>query len=366
MRNVLGNNLTLSVFGESHQETIGVVIDGITPGIKIDYDEINKFLNKRKPNTNYETKRLEKDEIHIVSGLFNDYTTGAPLTILINNENVISKDYSSLKDLPRPGHSDYAAYLKYHGFNDYRGGGHFSGRITAPIVASGAIFSKMLEKFNIHVGVHIKQCGKVIDSSFSNDIENEIIKINQKKIPCIDSLEEDIEKEILYYKDKNDSIGGIIQCAITSLPAGLGEPMFSSLEGELAKALFGIGGIKGIEFGLGFDFKDQPGSKANDPFRNIDGKIVTTSNNNGGINGGISNGMPVIFNLAIKPTPSISLKQETISLKDNSNQELVINGRHDPAIIRRICIVVQSIVNFVICDLLITRYGTDVFLKDHL
>ena len=365
MRNVLGNNLTVTVFGESHGSHIGAVIDGITAGIKVDENYINDCLAKRRPQGKGETARVEKDNYSIVSGVFNGYTTGSPLCIIIENSNTRSKDYSLIKDLARPSHADYVANVKYNGFNDYRGGGHFSGRITASIVASGAILLQALEKLNIKIGCHIKKCGNVIDKDF-NDFNNEIDKVNSMIFPVIDDVEEQMKQEINNAASNQDSIGGIIQTAITGLPVGLGEPMFSSLEGELSKALFAIGGIKGIEFGLGFNFANVKGSEANDEFSMVDGKVKTITNNNGGINGGISNSMPVVFNVVVRPTPSILKEQNTINMQTKQNEKLVIHGRHDPAIIRRINIVIRCMCAFVISDMLITKYGQDIFLKESL
>ena len=365
MRNILGNNLTVTVFGESHGSHIGAIIDGITAGIKVDENFINECLAKRRPQGKGETARVEKDEYKIVSGVFNGYTTGSPLCIIIENNDTKSKDYSLIKDLARPSHADYVANVKYNGFNDYRGGGHFSGRITASIVASGAILLKALEKLNIKIGCHIKKCGNILDKDF-NDFDNEIDKVNNMIFPVINDVEEQMKEEINNAASNKDSIGGIIQTAITGLPVGLGEPMFSSLEGELSKAMFAIGGIKGIEFGLGFNFANLKGSEANDEFVIVDGKVKTKTNNNGGINGGISNGMPIVFNVAIRPTPSILKEQNTINMNTKQNDKLTIQGRHDPAIIRRINIVIRCMCALVISDMLITKYGQDVFLKESL
>ena len=365
MKNILGNNLTVTIFGESHGSHIGAVIDGLTAGIKVDDDFIKECLSKRRPSSALETARIENDSYQIVSGVFNGFTTGSPLCIIIENNNVKSKDYDSIKDLARPSHADYVANVKYNGFNDYRGGGHFSGRITAAIVASGAILLKALEKLNIKIGCHILKCGNVKDVEFK-DINNEIDKVNQMSFPVISDVSKKMEEEILNAAKENDSIGGIIQTAITGLPVGLGDPMFSSLEGQLSNALFSIGGIKGVEFGLGFDFANKKGSEANDEFKVVDGKIITTTNNNGGINGGISNGMPVMFNVVVRPTPSIYKTQNTINMKNKTNETITIVGRHDPAIIRRINIVIRSICAIVIADNLISKYGQDVFLKESL
>lgn len=361
MRNVLGTNLTLTLFGESHNEFIGATLDGICPGIKVDDKFIEKQLSKRRPKSNIETPRVENDNYKIISGVFNGYTTGAPLTILIENTNIKSKDYDSMKNIARPSHADYTAYVKYNGYNDYRGGGHFSGRITAPIVAIGSILIKALKERNIYIGTHILECGKTSDRKFEN-IEEDLKNLENKEFPVLNDIENLITEEIKNVASNNDSIGGILQTAITGLPVGLGEPWFSSVEGQIANAMFSIGGVKGIEFGAGFSYKDLTGSTSNDEFYIENDVVKTKTNNNGGINGGITNGMPIVFNLAVKPTPSISLEQETIDFVKKENTTLKINGRHDPAIIRRMSVVVDSLLAIVICDMLATRYGND-FLK---
>ena len=365
MKNVIGNNITLTIFGESHGSKIGAVLDGLCAGIKIDEDFINECLRKRRPKSSNETKRVEKDSYEIVSGVFNGYSTGGSITILNDNSNVLSKDYEAIKDLARPSHVDYVANKKYHGFNDYRGGGSFSGRITAPIVALGSILIKALEKFDIKIGCHIKQVGNIKDADF-NDFDSEIDLVNSLDFPVILDVSKQMNEEIANVASLSDSIGGIIQTAIINLPIGLGEPMFNSLESELSSAMFSIGGIKGVEFGLGFGFANKKGSEVNDEFAYKNNKVITKTNNNGGINGGISNGMPVVFNVAVKPTPSIGLTQNTINISTNENTTITISGRHDPAIIRRMCIVIKAMTALKIADLLVYKYGTDVFLKDKL
>lgn len=360
MRNTIGNNLTLTLFGESHGEYIGAVLDGMTPGIEVDLEFLNKQLFKRRPQNKIETPRIETDEFSIVSGVFNGCTTGAPLCLLIPNKNIKSKDYEVIKNIARPSHADYVAFVKYDGFNDTRGGGHFSGRITAPIVAIGSILIKALEKKNIYIGTHILKCGEVEDVVFKGNCE-EVITLNNKNFPVISDIEEKIKEEILKYASLGDSIGGILQTEIVGLPAGVGEPWFSSVEGIIANAVFSIGGVKGIEFGKGFGFSEGTGSVLNDEFMIENNRVVTKTNNNGGINGGITNGMPVVFNTCVKPTPSISMPQETIDFEKMENVSLSIEGRHDPAIIRRIAVVIDSIVAIVLADLLITKYGIDYF-----
>lgn len=356
MKNTIGQNVTLTLFGESHGPYVGATLDGVAPGICVDEDYIRLELSKRRPSGKNETPRVEKDEFQIISGVFNGYTTGAPLTIIIPNQNVKSKDYDSLKSVARPSHADYVAYEKYQGYNDYRGGGHFSGRITAAIVAVGAIIKKALEDKNIYIGTHIKQVGNVCDQDFINH-EQEIKTLKNKTFPVISDIEEDVIKAINEVTCDGNSIGGILQTAITGLPVGLGDPWFSSVEGQIANACFSIGGIKGIEFGKGFDVVNETGETFNDAFYYLDGKVYTKTNNNGGINGGITNSMPVVFNLAVKPTPSISKTQDTIDFVKEENTTLSIQGRHDPAIIRRVGVVVDNLIAIVVADMLYSKYG---------
>lgn len=356
MSNTLGNNLKVTVFGESHGPYIGATIDGLTPGIKIDEEYINRCLELRRPSKSYETQRVEQDKYSIISGVFNGYSTGSPLTIIIPNSNTRSGDYELTKDLARPSHADYVSNVKYNGYQDYRGGGHFSGRITASIVACGAIVLKALEDKGIKISSHILSIGGVSDKKFSN-FEEEMDKVNNANFPVISDVSDKMEEVISNIAKLNDSIGGVIETAITGLPVGLGSPMFDSVESLISKAMFAIGAIKGVEFGEGFNFKNLVGSSANDAFRNVDGKVVTETNHNGGVNGGITNGMPVTFNVVVKPTPSISLEQDTINMTTNENASIKVVGRHDPAIIRRVNIVVRAMTALVVGDLLISRYG---------
>ena len=359
MKNSIGSSVIFTLFGESHQDYIGGVLDGLTPGIKVDEEFLKSQLEKRRPSLNTDTSRIEKDDYQILSGVYNGYTTGSPIALIIENNNVRSEDYNL--DIPRPSHSDYVSYVKYHGYSDLRGGGHFSGRVTAPIVALGSICIKALENKGIKIATHILKCGQVNDFPFK-DYKKEIDLVNQKKVPVIDNIEEELEKEILKYKEDKDSIGGIIQTAIIGLPVGVGEPWFSSLEGVISNAVFSIGGIKGIEFGEGFNFSNGSGKSLNDCYHLEDGEIKLSSNHNGGINAGISNGNPIVFNMAVKPTPSIASKQESVNLKTNEEVELEIKGRHDPAIIRRICVVISSMLAIVLADELEKKFGVDFFL----
>lgn len=359
MKNVLGNSITVTLFGESHGEQIGAVIDGIAPGITVDLDFMRKQLDLRKPHGRISTQRVEADEPNIVSGVFEGKTTGTPICILFENNNTKSKDYSKTKDLMRPGHADYTALEKYHGFADYRGGGHFSGRITTPIVAAGAIIIDALKRKGIHIGTHIKQCGMIRDIPFANYRE-EIAKVNDLTFPVLD---EKAAKEMYAYMEaaanEGDSVGGILETAVTGLPAGVGEPWFDSMESMLAHGIFSIPAVKGVEFGKGFAFAEMKGSEANDSFRMKEGKVVTRTNHNGGINGGITNGMPILFHTVIKPTPSIYKEQDTVNMGTGENVSFRIQGRHDPAIIHRARVVVDSVTAIVLADMLALRYGTD-------
>ncbi len=361
MKNTFGQSIAVTIFGESHGEAIGAVIDGLCPGIDVDFDFIDAQLSKRRPHSKTDTSRVEKDNYRIVSGVFNGKTTGTPIAIVIPNENTKSGDYSYGK--ARPSHADYSAYCKYHGFEDYRGGGHFSGRITASIVASGAIAMKALEKLNIKIGTHILECAGISDKPFDN-MDKEIDALQDADFPTLDKGKgEEMVEQITLARADGDSVGGILQTAICGMPAGVGEPWFDSVESILSHALFSVGGVKGIEFGAGFALAKMRGSQANDAFEINGGKISTKTNNNGGINGGITNGMPIVFNCAIKPTPSILKEQATVNFIENESTQLQIVGRHDPAIVRRACVVVDSICALVVADMLSQRYGTDVFLK---
>ncbi|MBO5339139.1 MAG: chorismate synthase [Clostridia bacterium] len=364
MKNTFGQSVCTTIFGESHGEAVGVVIDGLAPGIEIDKGFIEAQLSKRRPSGKTDTPRVEKDDYKILSGIFNGKTTGTPIAIVIPNENTKSSDYTY--GMARPSHADYTAHEKYHGYEDYRGGGHFSGRVTAGLVAGGAIAISALKKLGINIGTHILKCGNACDQSFNNteDIEKSVLNLQDKAFPVISSeAEETIREEISKASAEKDSIGGLIETAITGVPTGVGEPWFDSVESTLSHAVFSIGGIKGIEFGLGLDFASRLGSTANDSFEYKNGKVITTTNNNGGINGGITNGMPITFTCTVKPTPSIGKEQKTVDFITGENTTLEIKGRHDPAIIRRICVVIDSVCALALCDMLSIRYGTDVFLK---
>lgn len=364
MKNTFGNSVAFTLFGESHGEEIGIVIDGLAPGIKVDEDYIRRQLDRRRPKGRISTSRSEADEYRIVSGVMNGRTTGTPICILIPNTNKKSGDYSKLAVLPRPGHADYSAMCKYHGFQDFRGGGHFSGRLTAPLVAAGAIARMALSDRGIFLGTHIKALAGKKDREFSeNGLKSDLKLLSVSSFPVLDeSAGEKMRAEAEKAAAEGDSVGGILETAVIGMPAGVGEPWFDTVESVLSHALFSIPAIKGIEFGDGFALADKKGSEANDAFVTDGASVTTKTNNNGGINGGITNGMPILFRLAVKPTPSIYKKQETVDLEKMENTELQIEGRHDPTIVHRAAPVVDAVTAMVLCDLLAGRFGTD-FLK---
>lgn len=359
MKNTFGNNLTVTLFGESHGPCVGAVIDGITPGLTVDGQFIKDMLSRRRPHGQISTPRQESDIFEIKSGVFEGKTTGTPICIIIPNNDTKSKDYSATRFLARPSHADYTANCKYHGFEDYRGGGHFSGRITAALVAVGGILIPALQSKGILIGTHIKQCGSVMDREF-DVLNDDITSLNTKDFAV---LNEEISKEmtslIIKARENGDSIGGVLETVVTGLPAGVGEPWFDTVEGLLSHALFSIPAVKGVEFGAGFALGGMLGSKANDAFCMKDGKIITATNNSGGINGGITNGMPLIFRSAFRPTPTISIKQNTVDISTGENAVLEAKGRHDPCIVHRARVVVDSVTAIVLADMLIGRYGID-------
>ena len=353
--NHIGNNIKLTFFGESHGEFLGIVIDQLPSGIKIDTDLIDFNLKKRRPkNNNISTSRIEKDEYKIVSGFYNGYTTGGALTFLVPNENTNSKSYKNIETIPRPSHADYPASIKYNNYNIKSGGGFFSGRLTVLWTIIGSIAQQILENKNIIVSSHIYSIKDIFDDSFNlNKINENVCKTLNKDIFPV--LNKNIKTKMidLIEKTENDSLGGIVESSIINLPIGLGEPLFLSIESYLSQLLFSVPAIKGIEFGKGFEITKILGSKANDEYIIKNEKITTLSNNNGGILGGLTTGRPVVLKCAIKPTPSITKKQKSINLKTKENTTLTIIGRHDPQIVSRIIHVINSVLNFAILDLLL-------------
>ncbi len=347
MSSTWGNKIKISVFGGSHTEAIGVNIEGLPAGEKIDMDEILVQMKRRAPGQDKTaTARKEADEPHVLSGLLDGVLTGAPLCAVIYNTNQRSKDYSNLKIRPRPGHSDYTAYLRYNASNDIRGGGHFSGRLTAPIVFAGALIRQLLEKKGIVIGAHAASIGGAKDVQFSltNVNAEQLNSLNREYFSVISSdAKEKMYAAVESARIKVDSVGGIIECAAVGVPAGLGDPMFGGVENLISSSVFGVPAVKGIEFGAGFSVAEMLGSENNDEFYyDENGIIKTRTNNCGGILGGITNGMPIVFRCAVKPTPSIGLEQNTVNLETHKNDKLIITGRHDPCIVPRAIPVIES------------------------
>lgn len=360
MSGMFGNNLKISIFGESHGTAIGLTIDGLPSGFQIDLEKVNFEMERRAPGRNkLSTARKEGDNVEIISGLFNGKTTGTPLCGIIKNSDKRSKDYSKLKDLMRPGHADYTGNIRYEGFNDYRGGGHFSGRITAPLVFGGAICKQILESYGIKIVSHIKQIGNVKDDFFDKvNIDDSLIdSLRKEELPLINKdLEDSIRNEILDAKKEGDSVGGIIECAIINAMPGIGNPFFDSVESTLSHLLFSVPAVKGVEFGEGFNIANLRGSKCNDEFYYEGEKVKTRTNNNGGILGGITNGMPIVFRVVIKPTPSILKVQDTVDINEKKNCKLQIEGRHDPCIVQRALPVIEAVSAIGILELLKGRF----------
>lgn len=359
MKNTFGSSVALTLFGESHGTAIGAVLDGIAPGIEVDEEFISAQMDKRRSAGAISTARKETDKVRIVSGVFNGRTTGTPITFVIENQDTRSRDYGELAYKARPGHADFTAQMKYHGYQDFRGGGHFSGRITAGIVAAGAVALKALEGKGIRVGTHILTCAGIADRTFG-DIESDIERLSSLDFAVLDdNVREPMTEAILAAKNDGDSVGGRLETAVTGFPAGVGEPWFDTLEGVLAHALFSIPAVKGVEFGAGFAAADMTGSESNDNMKRAGETVTADTNNSGGILGGISSGMPIVFRIAVKPTPSIYKEQNTIDMRDMTDTVLRIQGRHDPAIIHRARVVADSITALTLCDQLALRYGTD-------
>ena len=356
MSGMWGSKIKLSIFGESHGNAIGITIDGLPAGFSIDMDKIMMEMARRAPGkSSLSTPRKESDIPEILSGYFEGKTTGTPLCAIIRNSNTKSKDYSKLKDVMRPGHADYTGAVRYKGFNDYRGGGHFSGRITAPLVFAGAICKQILEVKGIIVSAHINSIGKIKDCSFlESDISDELLNsFKEKELPLINTkLENEMRQEILRARSSGDSIGGTIECAILGVSPGIGDPFFDSVESTLAHLMFSVPAVKGIEFGKGFDISKMRGSEANDEYYLENGNIKTKTNNNGGILGGITNGMPIIFNVAIKPTASIFKEQKAVNIITMEETTLCIEGRHDPCIVQRALPVIEAVAAIGITELM--------------
>ena len=353
MSNKIGNKITLQIFGQSHSTAIGCVIEGLPAGFRPDIEKIQKDLDRRKGGQNrYSTPRAEADTPNIISGLVDGVICGAPMCVLFHNNNTKSKDYSELRDKPRPGHADYTAYIRTDGNNDIRGGGEFSGRLTLPLCFAGSLCKQILAEHGITVGAHIASVGGISDRPY-DPVSVTADELVYEGFPTLDKTAgEEMVKYMTVIAESGDSVGGVIECAAVGIPAGRGSPMFEGIEGEVAKIVFGIPAIKGIEFGRGFGAASILGSENNDPYEYKDGKIVTKTNNAGGILGGITNGMPLIFRCAVKPTPSIAKEQDTVSLSRCENAKLTVHGRHDPCIVPRAVPVIEAACALAIINLL--------------
>ena len=359
MSSEFGRTLRVGVFGQSHGAAIGVSIDGLPAGERIDLAELQAFLDRRKPGKSpLSTARKEADAPEFLSGLRDGVTCGSPLCAVIYNSNQHSSDYAELADKPRPSHADYTAWVKWGGQADMRGGGHFSGRLTAPLCIAGGIAKQILARRGVFVGAHLAAVGAEDDEAFPLYPTDELFRaVAAKPFPTIsDAAGERMQRLILAAREAQDSVGGIVECAAIGLPAGLGDPMFDGMENRLASALFGIPAVKGVEFGAGFGASRLRGSENNDAFRVEDGRIVTETNRAGGILGGITTGMPLTLRVGIKPTPSIGRPQKTVSLARMENTELTIRGRHDPCIAHRAVPVVEAVTACVLLDLLLEEH----------
>lgn len=353
MGSTYGENLKLSLFGQSHGAAIGMTLDGIPAGLPVDTALLQSFLNRRAPGQNdYSTPRREEDSPEFLSGLQNGFTCGAPLAAIIRNTNTRSGDYANLKDCPRPGHADYTAQIKYGGYQDSAGGGHFSGRLTAPLCIAGGLCKQWLSQRGIEIGAHIAAIAGIEDAPF-DPLAPQLGALGTE-FPVLDSQAGERMKEaVTAARTEGDSVGGIVECAVIGLPAGLGEPMFGGAEGRIAQIVYGIPAVKGVEFGSGFGCALLRGSQNNDPFHISHGEVTTLTNHCGGILGGITNGMPLIFRAAFKPTPSISRPQQSISLSQGADTSLIVKGRHDPCIVPRAVPVVEAAAAIAIFDMLL-------------
>ncbi len=357
MKNTFGTNVCVTLFGESHGPAVGAVLDGLAPGIEVNGEEIAAALSRRRPAGDISTARREPDRFEILSGVYRGRTTGAPVCVLIPNTDVKSDDYEP--SLPRPGHADLTAHLRYGGWEDPRGGGHFSGRLTAALTAVGAIAAGALGGRGVLIGTHVLRCAGIADAGFT-DPAKETPLLHENTFPVLDEAAgEKMREAIRLAAAAQDSVGGVLETVVTGLPAGVGEPWFDTVEGVLSHALFSVPAVKGVEFGAGFAFADMRGSEANDPIAFENGAFITKTNNNGGVNGGLTNGMPLIFRCCIKPTPSIGLPQETADLQTGEPARLCVAGRHDPAILHRAAVVTESVAALALCDLLALRFGAD-------
>lgn len=363
MSSTYGENLRLTIFGQSHGPAIGVTVEGLPAGFAIDLESLHRFLRRRAPGGSpTATARQESDIPQFLSGLVGNVTCGAPLTAIIPNADIRSPDYDAFRDCPRPGHADYTAQRKFRGFQDSAGGGHFSGRLTAPLCLAGGICLQMLSKLGITVGAHIQSIGPVTDTRW-NPVTLDAASLlapSQKPFPVLDDgAGTQMQSAILSARQKGDSLGGVIECAALGLPAGLGDPMFYGMENRIAQAIFAIPAVRGIEFGEGFHAAEMTGSQHNDPYYMDGENVKTRTNHHGGILGGITSGMPLIFRVAVKPTPSISRPQESVSLSTGEPRRLEITGRHDPCIVPRAVSCVEAAAAIAIFDAFLQREKED-------
>lgn len=353
MSSSFGNKLKISIFGQSHADAIGVLIDGFPAGFHIDFEALKAFMSRRAPgNASFSTTRKEADIPEFLTGVVDGVTCGAPICAIIRNTNTRSGDYSNLFDCPRPSHADYPAQIKFGGSQDVRGGGHFSGRLTAPLCIAGGLCLQYLQANNIHIGAHISSIGTVKDDSYAEINLCEDIFLTDNFPVYNTTAKEEMLALIENARQEADSVGGTIECAVLGFPAGLGDPMFDGIENKISSIIFGIPAVKGIEFGSGFAGSELRGSQNNDPYCFANGKVQTKTNNHGGILGGISTGMPILFKVAVKPTPSIGKEQETVNLKTGENGKLVIKGRHDPCIVPRAVPCIEAACAIALCDYL--------------
>ncbi|MGI6169282.1 MAG: chorismate synthase [Christensenellales bacterium] len=354
MSSTWGRNIKLSLFGESHGAGVGVVVDGLLPGFAIDFAELERQMARRAPGKALSTPRKEPDRLEVLSGLRDSVTTGAPVCMFVRNTSQRSADYEALRGVARPGHADYSAHVKYRGFGDMRGSGHFSGRLTAGMVAAGAIARQVLAKKGVFVGSHLLSVGEIEDRPFDPVAVDAatLQALGEMELPALDkAAKEAMGQAIVRAGGEGDSLGGVVECAAVGLCAGWGDPMFGGVESVLSSLLFGIPAVKGVEFGTGFGMGRMRGSKANDPFYLEDGRPRTRSNHNGGINGGITNGMPLIVRVAIKPTSSIFLEQDTVNFLDNREMKLTLSGRHDPCIAPRALVALEAALAIALLDI---------------
>jgi chorismate synthase len=349
--NSTGKEFTVTTFGESHGKVVGVIVDGCPAGLPLTEADIQAELDKRIPaDPKIVSARVEKDQPKILSGVFNGFTTGSPIAMIVENKEADSADYEAIKNLPRPGHADYPARVKHGGFNDYRGGGRFSGRVTVALIMAGAIAKKLLSQFDVDVLAYTRAIGKVrSDKKFSTEEIRRNRYAASTRCPDL-AYKEKMEETIVKARAEGDSVGGVVECVVLNVPIGVGEPSFDSLDADLAKALFNVPAVKGIEFGLGFEIAELKGSESNDAYKMKNGKVTMETNNMGGVLGGLSNGMPIQMRVAVKPTPSIGAKQKTVDLSTMKNAELSVKGRHDPCVVPKAVPAVEAAVAVTLAD----------------